>query len=63
MSDDTADRSPLIPPLAFVARFNAQPCRAGLPYLTALDPLVMLAWHMASEAALKPGPLLAIAGI
>jgi hypothetical protein len=41
---------PLIPPDEFVARFNA-----GNPgrYRTALDPLVMAAWHATS----RPPPL------
>jgi len=42
---------PLFPPPDFVARFNMEPVAAGLPYRTALDPLVMYAWHLATAPA------------
>lgn len=45
---------PLLAPLEFAERFNASPDRCGMPYLTALDPLVMLAWHTATEDLRKP---------
>jgi len=37
---------PLIPPEEFVAQVNAR--NPGLPYRTALDPLMMLLWHTVS---------------
>ena len=52
---------PVIPPPDFVARFNAEPTAAGLPYRTALDPLVMLAWHYATSE--PPQPLIIVTGI
>lgn len=49
MSASEAPGVPLFPPWDFVQRFNACPARCGMPYLTGLDPLVMLAWHLASQ--------------
>lgn len=49
---------PLIPPPDFVERYNAEPTAAGLPYRTALDPLVMLAWHYATHY--EPQPLIVV---
>jgi hypothetical protein len=47
--------SPIVPPPWFVENFNREPVAAGLPYRTALDPLVMQAWHFAtSEPPLPP---------
>lgn len=41
-------KPPIFPPLWFVERYN----EAGFSdrYRTALDPLVVLAWHMATES-------------
>jgi hypothetical protein len=53
---------PLFPPYWFVERFNEQAFERRSPadrwprYRTALDPLVMLAWHQASM--LPPLPLI-----
>jgi hypothetical protein len=52
---------PLFPPPDFVERFNAEPVAAGLPYRTAMDPLVMHAWHLATAPA--PQSLLIVTGI
>jgi hypothetical protein len=39
----------LIPPAWFVTNFNREPLALGLPFRTALDPLVMQAWHFATS--------------
>jgi len=57
---------PLFPPYEFVRRLNEavagqwSPEKPPPPYRTALDPLVMLAWHQAST--LRPLPLI-ISGV
>jgi len=38
----------LIPPESFVDSFNADAFANGRPLRTALDPLVMMAWHLVS---------------
>jgi hypothetical protein len=38
--------APIIPPPDFVARFNAG---TGQPPRTAIDPVVMAAWHYATD--------------
>ncbi len=45
--DDAAPPVPVIPPDEFVTRFNLG-CPDG-PFRSALDPLVMLAWHTINE--------------
>ena len=52
----------IFPPHWFVANFNAGVSRdwAGLgppPYRTALDPLVMFTWHLATESLRRPMPM------
>ncbi len=44
---------PLIPPFDFVQAWNAAHWNLG-PYRTGLDPLVMLAWHQATEWNRQP---------
>lgn len=57
---------PLFPPHWFVGRFNEQAWERRTPgdpwprYLTALDPLVMLAWHTATRL---PPPVLIVTGM
>lgn len=56
---------PVFPPAWFVENFNAGVARdwAGegpAPYRTALDPLVMYSWHLATESLRKPQPLISI---
>ncbi len=58
-----ASEIPVFPPWWFVQQWNAQPHRRGKPYAGITDPLVMLAWHLATEDLRKPGPLLLITGI
>jgi hypothetical protein len=75
MNDPPAEQPrsqpPLIPPWWFVRQFNARPpdLQAALarhtlpPYRTALDPLVMLAWHQVTEIERRPNQLLIVTGI
>lgn len=46
-------RAQLFPPQWFVDHWNSNGLR-GAPYATAIDPLVMMAWHLAGESARKP---------
>jgi hypothetical protein len=43
---------PLFPPWWFVTRYNEM--NPGHAFRTGLDPMVMLAWHMASRPQLPP---------
>ena len=54
MTEGPASAPSLIPPESFVDSFNASAFANGRPLRTALDPLVMMAWHLAS--APPPGP-------
>lgn len=56
MTEGPAAEPPLFPPDSFVASFNADAFAHGRPFRSALDPLVMMAWHFAS--APPPGPFL-----
>lgn len=47
---------PLIPPDGFVTAFNARAMANGQPFRSALDPLVMMAWHLASGTADAKAP-------
>ena len=48
MTEGRAAEPPLIPPESFVASLNADAFVNGRPLRSALDPLVMLAWHTVS---------------
>ena len=54
MTEDAPGQPSLIPPDWFVTSFNADAFMNGRPLRTALDPLLMLAWHTVS--APPPGP-------
>jgi hypothetical protein len=56
VTDDPAAPS-LIPPEWFVDSFNAAAFANGRSLRSALDPLLMLAWHLVS--APPPGPFVA----
>jgi hypothetical protein len=56
VTDGPAPEPSLIPPDWYVASFNAGALKDGRPFRSALDPLVMMAWHLAS--APPPGPFL-----
>ena len=59
MAEPTPDPLPIFPPLSFVQRYNeAHPDKVR----TALDPMVLLAWHMATEDLRRPGRFLSITG-
>lgn len=47
MTEGPAEPS-LIPPESFVASFNARALVNGQPFRGALDPLVMMSWHLAT---------------
>ena len=51
--EQTVQQPSLLPPQWFVERWNLMGHR-GAPYATALDPLVMMAWHLVTEPARKP---------
>lgn len=51
MTDGLAPEPSLIPPESFVNSFNAGAFAHGRPLRTALDPLVMMAWHLATESS------------
>ena len=53
------DEPSLIPPSWFVEQFNAR--QPADRYRTALDPLIMLAWHQVTRN--EPGPLILVMGI
>ena len=57
MSGATTGEPPLIPPDEFVTRWNVAAMQAGQPFRSALDPLVMLAWHLATERDRSPQPI------
>lgn len=61
MAEPTPDAPPIFPPWEFVQRYNE--ARWPRPCVTALDPLVMLAWHMATQDLRRPGQLLTITGV
>jgi hypothetical protein len=68
MSEQPAEPLPVFPPDWFVTNFNAGVARdwAGegpAPYRTALDPLVMHAWLMATEDLRHPRPLTILTSI
>jgi hypothetical protein len=46
VSDPTVQ---VVPPMDFAARVNAAESRRGKPYLSALDPLMLLLWHQAAQ--------------
>lgn len=52
MSEETAGS--IIPPDGFVAGFNTEATVNGQPFRSALDPLVMLAWHLVNEPPAQP---------
>ena len=52
MAELTPDTPPIFPPWEFVQRYNE--ARWPDPYRTALDPMVMLAWHQATEWQRRP---------
>lgn len=55
----TMEDQPSIFPLQwFVDRWNMQLDLRGAPFATALDPMVMMAWHLATESARKPMQIL-----
>lgn len=55
------DAAELIPPPWFVHRLNMARAELGLPFLSPLDGIVMLAWHEVSKP--PPGNLLLVTGI
>ena len=60
MNDEPAQAPPLIPPWWFVQRFNE--ANYPDPYRTALDPLVLLAWHTVTAWQRHPTPMVLISG-
>jgi hypothetical protein len=65
MTDQPAEAIPLFPPSWFVENLNAGVSRdwagAGSPPVrTALDPLVMHLWHLATENLRKPMPFVPV---
>ena len=59
MTEQPAEPVPLFPPSWFVANLNAGVARdwqgdGPPPYRTALDPLVMGMWHMATADLRRP---------
>lgn len=48
MTDGAAPEPSLFPPDWYVDSFNANALVNGWPMRTALDPLLMMAWHLAS---------------
>lgn len=63
MSEQPAEPPPVFPPAWFVANFNAGVARdwAGegpAPYRTALDPLVMGMWGVATADLRRPMPVI-----
>ena len=58
MTEQQSAEPPIFPPPSFVLRYNeANPGR----FRTSMDPLVMLAWHMATQPPPQP-PLCLITG-
>jgi hypothetical protein len=52
--DGVAPGVPVIPPDGFVTRFNLAAMAEGQRFRSALDPLVMMAWHLAAERDREP---------
>lgn len=54
-------KPPIIPPLWFVQRLNVTRAWTGLPWLSPLDAVAMMAWHLFTTP--PPTPLVMITGV